>query len=410
MSESIHFENNAINQFIHDVLYVFELEPQPIEHIIKKLSRNQMRLNKIDRKKCLDAIFDIIRWKCRIDSALLSNGIKVLSWKNRIAYYMSEKCDRALLVDMIDSNHQSPEELATYYSLPEWLWQMICKSYGIKRAKSIAESMYAKASPCLRVNTLHYDRDALIKKYAAVGINFEKTTYSPFGLCSQSHLSQGLVNNNDEFIFQDEGSQLIAWLAIVLAKKTVVDACAGKGGKTLSIAMSLDKNQSIIATDVDKSRLRHLKQRNTIFKFSHISIHGYKQLSTKLLPANVVLLDVPCSGTGTLRRCPDLKWRLDACQINDYRQMQLSILNAWSMRQKSGDYLIYATCSLLSEENEDVVHAFLKQNSHYSIIPVSDVLSLSTDQKKIICDNSFLKTCPDHGSWDGFFAAVLQRC
>ena len=210
---------------------------------------------------------------------------------------------------------------------------------------------------------------------------------------------------------QDEGSQLLAEIVGAKRGEMVVDFCAGAGGKTLALGTAMRNTGRLYAFDVSEKRLSKLKPRlarsglSNVYpvQIAHERDSRIKRLSGKI---DRVLVDSPCSGLGTLRRNPDLKWRQTPEAITELVAKQQAILESAARLVKPGGRLVYATCSLLDLENEGVVSAFREKNDRFILIPMKKVLS---DAKITLEMEDYLKLLP-HRHWtDGFFAAVLER-
>jgi 16S rRNA (cytosine967-C5)-methyltransferase len=206
---------------------------------------------------------------------------------------------------------------------------------------------------------------------------------------------------------QDEGSQLIAELVDPAPGSTVIDACAGEGGKTLAIGALLAGRGRIIACDVSAKKLDVLKRRAQRAGVVNVQTVLIEREGPLAMPdADRVLVDAPCSGFGTLRRNPDLKWRQTENAIAELTAKQLRILTAAAALVKTGGRVVYATCSFVRAENQDVVNAFLAAHPQFTLVPANQVLA----HCQIPLDTGeFLQLYPHIHGCDGFFAAVLER-
>jgi 16S rRNA (cytosine967-C5)-methyltransferase len=210
---------------------------------------------------------------------------------------------------------------------------------------------------------------------------------------------------------QDEGSQLLAMVVAPRRGEMVADFCAGAGGKTLALGAIMHNSGRLYAFDVSERRLANLKPRLARSGLSNIHpqlIANERDQKLKRLAGKFdrVLVDAPCSGLGTLRRNPDLKWRQTPKDIAELTVKQTNILVAAAKLVKPGGRLVYATCSLLQEENEAIIEAFLTQHPEFTSISAADILS----QQKVELDTGvYLKMLPHLHGTDGFFAAVMQK-
>ncbi len=210
---------------------------------------------------------------------------------------------------------------------------------------------------------------------------------------------------------QDEGSQLLCYLVAPKRREMVVDFCAGAGGKTLMLGALMQSLGRLYAFDVSEHRLDKLKPRLKRSGLSNVHpqlLVSENDIRVKRLGGKIdrVLVDAPCSGFGTLRRNPDLKWRQNDAGIAELAAKQRAILTAAAALVKPGGRLVYATCSFLRAENQDVVAVFLAAHPHFRLLPANDVLR----QQQIALDTGeFLQIYPHRHGCDGFFAAVMDR-
>jgi 16S rRNA (cytosine967-C5)-methyltransferase len=210
---------------------------------------------------------------------------------------------------------------------------------------------------------------------------------------------------------QDEGSQLLCYLLAPKRREMVIDFCAGAGGKTLALGALMQSQGRLYAFDVSEGRLNKFKPRLKRSGLSNVHpqlLSNENDIKVKRLAGKIdrVLVDAPCSGFGTLRRNPDLKWRQTESGIAELAAKQSAILTAAAALLKPGGRLVYATCSFLRAENQDVVAAFLTAQPQFGLLPANQLLA----QQHIALDTGeFLQVYPQHHGCDGFFAAVMER-
>jgi 16S rRNA (cytosine967-C5)-methyltransferase len=299
----------------------------------------------------------------------------------------------------------------------DWLWAKLVGQYGEKEALTICRSMFEQASLDLRVNTIKANREDTLKKMLAENINnedkIELTPHSPIGIRmpGRMNISKHVLFTAGNIEVQDEGSQLLAYLVAPKRGQMVADFCAGAGGKTLAIGALMKNTGRLYAFDISERRLQSLGKR---LKRSGLSNLHAQQISSENDPKlkrlngkfDRVLVDAPCSGFGTLRRNPDLKWRFEEQDIAELNVKQTNILARAAKLTKAGGRLIYATCSLLKDENENIAEAFLSANSDFVLVPANEVLA----QQQIKIDTGkYLNLFPHLHGTDGFFAAVFER-
>jgi 16S rRNA (cytosine967-C5)-methyltransferase len=307
--------------------------------------------------------------------------------------------------------------LAVQADVRDWFWNKLVAQYGEEQALTICRSMFDQASLDLRVNTIKGNRDDVLKKMQAENTNNENTItvtpYSPVGIRMPNRISIGrhVLFTEGKIEVQDEGSQLLSYLVAPKRGQMVADFCAGAGGKSLAIGALMKNTGRIYAFDVSEKRLHNLGQR---LKRSGLSNLHAQVISSENDPKlkrlngkfDRVLVDAPCSGLGTLRRNPDLKWRQTEQDVQELNAKQTSILARAAKLTKAGGRLIYATCSLLKDENEAVAEAFLQAHPDFKLIPANEILA----QQNIELDTGdYLKLLPHLHGTDGFFAAVFEK-
>jgi 16S rRNA (cytosine967-C5)-methyltransferase len=303
--------------------------------------------------------------------------------------------------------------LAMRANLPPWLLEKLVARDGEAGAMAMAEALNQPAPLDLRVNAIKANRDAVMTELLAAPILCEATPYSPLGLrVKKKPALQNLPLFKDGAIeVQDEGSQLLAHIVGVKRGEMVVDFCAGAGGKTLALGAGMRNTGRLYAFDVSEKRLAKLKPRLARSGLSNVHpvlIAHENDAKVKRLAGKIdrVLVDAPCSGLGTLRRNPDMKWRQTVETVAEMHVKQIGILNSAARLVKAGGRLVYGTCSFLNEENEDVVSEFLQANPDFSLVPMREVLE---EQKIALEMDDYLKLLPQLHHTDGFFAAVLVR-
>jgi len=307
--------------------------------------------------------------------------------------------------------------LAVQADVRDLFWNKLVAQYGEEQALTICRSMFDQASLDLRVNTIKGNRDDVLKKMQAENTNNENTItvtpYSPVGIRMPNRISIGrhVLFTEGKIEVQDEGSQLLSYLVAPKRGQMVADFCAGAGGKSLAIGALMKNTGRIYAFDVSEKRLHNLGQR---LKRSGLSNLHAQVISSENDPKlkrlngkfDRVLVDAPCSGLGTLRRNPDLKWRQTEQDVQELNAKQTSILARAAKLTKAGGRLIYATCSLLKDENEAVAEAFLQAHPDFKLIPANEILA----QQNIELDTGdYLKLLPHLHGTDGFFAAVFEK-
>ncbi len=303
--------------------------------------------------------------------------------------------------------------LAIQAEFPEWLVEKLKQSMTDADILNLGFSLQKSAPLDLRVNTILAKRNQVLEMLSQEGIEALETPYSPCGI---RLTGKPAINRHELFLsgkieVQDEGSQLLGYLLAPKRGEMVVDFCAGAGGKSLLLGALMNSKGRLYAFDISEKRLNNLKPR---FKRSGLSnLHAQRianenDIKVKRLAGKIdrVLVDAPCSGLGTLRRNPDLKWRQSPQSIDELKAKQAAILSAAAGLLKPGGRLVYATCSFLPEENQQVVHEFLNTHPQFSLLNCAELLA----QQKIPLDTGeFLQLSPLLHQTDGFFAAALTR-
>ena len=311
------------------------------------------------------------------------------------------------------SQAQSELAPAVRFSLPDWLWERLLEQYGSTELEPLARTLLQQAPLDLRVNTLLASREEVLAQLAKEGIGAESTAYSPVGIRLQGKpaLQKHPLFLAGKVEVQDEGSQLLGYLVAPRRRQMVVDFCAGAGGKTLALGAMMHSEGRLYAFDTSDRRLANLKARIKRSGLSNIHpqhIDTETDARIQRLDGKIdrVLVDAPCSGFGTLRRNPDLKWRQHAEGIAQMVRKQTAILQSAGRLVKPGGRLVYATCSLLREENEQVAEQFLERNPMFVLTPAHAVL---TSQGIELDTSAYFRVLPHMHAMDGFFAAVMER-
>jgi 16S rRNA (cytosine967-C5)-methyltransferase len=321
-----------------------------------------------------------------------------------------QRCEAVAPGDLLDRHR---------HNLPEWLAQPLRAQLG-QDFWPLADSLLGPAPLDLRVNQLGPKRAEVQQELQAAGIESQPTPHSPWGLRVQGKPS---LNRVDAFTrgaieVQDEGSQLLALLLDAKRGEMVVDFCAGAGGKTLAIGATMRNTGRLYAFDTSAHRLESLKPRlgrSGLSNVHPVAIAHERDERIKRLAGKMdrVLVDAPCSGTGTLRRHPDLKWRQNQKAVDALAALQLAVLQSAARLLKPGGRLVYATCSLLAQENEDVAAGFTGAQTAFAPLPVAaELVRLKVGDAAGLCagpDGQFLRLWPHRHATDGFFAAAWER-
>jgi len=306
------------------------------------------------------------------------------------------------------------EREAVRLSYPTWLVERLVNDLGLAEGLAACEAMNQRAPMALRVNTVKISREALIDRLAEENVVARPTALAPAGLILETRVNAfGLSAFRDGlFEVMDEGSQIVAELVAPPPGGRVADACAGAGGKTLAIAAAMGGKGRLLALDVDGRKLEELRRRARRAGLSNVVARAIDDEARLPDEARVgawdrVLVDAPCSGIGTLRRNPEARWRLTPPSVAGFPARQLALLVTYAPLCAVGGRLIYATCTILEQENEKVVERFLAERPDFVRVPVKEIWGREPAEK--VGDGLTLRLLPQTHDTDGFYAAVLRR-
>ncbi len=298
--------------------------------------------------------------------------------------------------------------------LPDWVIARLRKSMDDAALLALARGLQQAAPLDLRVNTMKAPREAVLDRLAYDEIDANPTRHSPIGVRLRE---KPALNKHPMFLdgaveVQDEGSQILGMLMEPRRGEMVVDFCAGAGGKTLQMGAAMNSSGRLYAFDVSDKRLANLAPRLKRSGLSNVfpqRITGENDPKVKRLRGKIdrVLVDAPCTGLGTLRRNPDLKSRQTEAGLAELNAKQRGILAAAASLVKPGGRLVYGTCSLLAEENEDIVREFLVANEQFVLVPAGEILK--RQGVSLAGAGEYLRLYPHIHDTDGFFAAVMER-
>ncbi len=390
----------------------------PADEALSAYFRRHPELGPQERAFVAEAAFAVLRRRPSLEAAaggaspadmVAAAAMRVLGFSGRALDGLVD----AALAQRIRGFRAETLPPAARADLPDWLWERLARQHGAEEAARISQGMLNAAPLDLRVNLARATRDDVRAQLAAAGIEAAPTRFSPAGLRVQGKppINRLALFRDGLIEVQDEGSQLLAWLLAPRRGEMVADYCAGAGGKTLALAMLMRGTGRIYAMDVSGKRLAALAPRAArarVTSVHAITLSGEGDLRTKRLRGKLdgVLVDAPCSGFGTLRRNPDLKWRHGPEAITQLAAKQRAILSAASRLVKPGGRLLYATCSFLREENEDVADHFAA--SHPQFAPRSCSELLAAQRIPLDTGPNFRLWPHVHGT-DGFFAGVFER-
>jgi 16S rRNA (cytosine967-C5)-methyltransferase len=395
----------------------------PADAVVSRFFRDNRNLGPRERATLSETVFQVLRKKllfehmARSGSGAKEKRLAILGFAGPRDFVKSALNDtEKKWLDMCDSIQKADLMSQHVHNLPDWLVRPLKAQLG-DEFEALALSLQQSGTLDLRVNDLNEKRSEVQKELTAAGIVCEPTPYSPWGLRLQGKPSLAKVKafERGAVEVQDEGSQLLALLLDAHRGEMVVDFCAGAGGKTLAIGASMRNTGRLYAMDTSAHRLDALKPRLARSQLSNVhpaAIAHERDDRVKRLAGKIdrVLVDAPCTGLGTLRRNPDLKWRQKPEAIADVAVTQTAILDSAARLLKSGGRLVYATCSVLPQENEEIANLFSAAHPDFVVLPVFEELSrLKVANAQTLCAGNFLRLWPHRHGTDGFFAAVWVR-
>jgi len=400
----------------------------PADAIVSRFFREHRGLGPRERATLAETVYTVLRKKLLFDHLAPSGSGPKERRLAILGFYGPGDFLRSALTEQeknwLDQCEKiQPEDLMERHrhNLPDWLVQPLKDQLG-DGFWPLVESFNKGAGLDLRVNTFKAKRAEVQKELAAAGVKAVPTPYSPWGLriAGKPALNKHEAFVRGDFEVQDEGSQLLAMLLDAKRGEMVVDFCAGAGGKTLAIGAAMRSTGRLYAFDTSAGRLDAFKSRLARSGLSNVhpaAIAHERDDRVKRLAGKIdrVLVDAPCTGMGTLRRNPDLKWRQDLKAVEEMTVKQTAILQSAARLVKPGGRLVYATCSVLPQENEAIALAFSEANKDFAPLDAGEVLAgLKVEHAADLCSGGesgqrFLRLWPHRHQTDGFFAAVWQR-
>jgi len=397
---------------------------QPADALVSAHCRKHQALGARERHALTETVYAVLRRRLLFQHLAqggpgpLDRRLALIGWQGeaRTLEAATDEHERQWLTaaSAVDAS-TLPSKLR--HNLPDWLAQALHSFLDDTQFDALSAALLQPAPLDLRVNALKAKRDSLQTLLQSAGIESTPTPYSPWGLrvLGRPALQRLPAFREGLFEVQDEGSQLLATLVDARRGEMVVDFCAGSGGKTLALGAAMRDTGRLYAFDTSGHRLHALKPRlarsglsnvHTV-QIAHERDERVKRLAGKI---DRVLVDAPCSGLGTLRRNPDLKWRHNATSVAHLRQQQDAILAAAATLVKPGGRLVYATCSLLELENEDVARTFGEAHAQFEPVRAQDALTQARiGRAGELVQGAWLQLSPSRHGTDGFFAAVWQR-
>jgi len=393
---------------------------QPADATLSAFFRSHPKVGRSDRATIADSVYAALRRRRlleRVAGAQSPRRLTLATWIALLGANLREldpwlRGDEAEWLASVKRETAAPQSFEVECELPDWAIERLSARYEESALLALAKGLLQNAPLDLRVNPLKISRDAALERLSADGIRASATAYSPEGI---RLAEKPAINRHPLFLdgcleVQDEGSQLLCHLVAPRRGEMVVDFCAGAGGKTLALGALMRSTGRLYAFDISPKRLAGLKPRLARSGLSNVHpqrIEGVNDARVKRLAGKIdrVLVDAPCSGFGTLRRNPDMKWRQTPEDVAELVEKQKSILAAAARLVKPGGRLVYATCSILEEENRGVVEDFLR-SAPFTLRAVGDALEKGGIRLHM---GEYLELWPHRHGTDAFFAAVLER-
>ena len=393
----------------------------PADQAVSRHFRGHRELGQQERAFVAETVFAALRRRRSLAYAaqsespyalVLASLIRLRGLSVRAVADLVRPKDRAML-ERVRAANAAEQPAAVRADLPDWLWERMAGEYGMAEARAIAEGMLGAAPMDLRVNTLKASPDEVLARLRASGLACEPAPYSPFGLrlADKPAINKHPLYLDGSVEVQDEGSQLLALITAPRRGEMVVDFCAGAGGKTLALGAMMRNTGRLYAFDVSAKRLAGLDPRLARSGLSNVHpvvISTENDLRAKRLAGKIdrVLVDAPCTGFGTLRRNPDLKWRFGEKDVAELIEKQSRIVSAAARLPRPGGRLVFATCSVLREEGEEIAAKFLAAHEDFVQLSCADILKA---QGVALDTGEYLRLFPHLHRTDGFFAAAFER-
>ena len=415
---------NALLELATDLLHKVMQFDSPADGVVSAFFRQHRDLGSRERHTLAETTYTVLRQRllfqhlAQSGKGEMERRLVLLGWQGNTGFLraaLSEQEQKWLEQVATIDRAALPDKLR--HNLPEWLAEPLQASLG-DQFWPLVNSLNAPAPLDLRVNTFKAKREEVQAAFAAANIDAQPTPYSPWGLRVQGKpaLNKLEVFTRGDVEVQDEGSQLLALLTDAKRSEMVVDFCAGAGGKTLALGAAMRNTGRLYAFDTSGHRLAALKPRlarsglSNVYpvQIAHERDDRIKRLAGKI---DRVLVDAPCSGLGTLRRNPDMKWRQSPEAVNELREKQAAILASASRLLKPGGRLVYATCSLLEAENEAIALAFGESHDRdFKALPAGEALARAhVTNADALVSGDFMRLWPHRHGTDGFFAALWER-
>jgi 16S rRNA (cytosine967-C5)-methyltransferase len=394
---------------------------EPADAALSAFFRGHPKIGQRDRAIIADSVYAALRRRRLLETVAgeaSPRRLVIATWCLLLGASLREiepwlRGEESQWLAAIKQQAAGDESFEVQCDLPDWVIGKLRGRFDEPSLLALAKGLLQTASLDLRVNPMKMSREDAAQRLARDGINATLTPYSPEGLRVEGRPA---INRHPVFLeggveVQDEGSQLLCHLVAPKRGEMVVDFCAGAGGKTLALGALMRSTGRLYAFDISPKRLAGLKPRLARSGLSNVHpqrIVGANEPRVKRLAGKIdrVLVDAPCSGLGTLRRNPDMKWRQTAEDVRELVAKQSALLAHASRLVKPGGRLVYATCSILDEENRAVAEGFLSASPQFRLLPAVEALER---ERIVLSMGDYFEIWPHTHGTDGFFAAIFER-
>jgi 16S rRNA (cytosine967-C5)-methyltransferase len=394
---------------------------EPADAALSTFFRSRPKIGQRDRALIADSAYAALRRRRLLDRVVgkaSPRRMVLATWCVLLGASLRElepwlRGDEPQWLAEVKREAAAEQPLEVQCELPDWVIEKLRRRFDEPSLIALARGLLQTAPLDLRVNTIKMSRETAAQRLAQDGIRASPTPYSPEGLRVEGRPA---INRHPVFLeggieVQDEGSQLLCHLLAPRRGEMVVDFCAGAGGKTLALGALMRSTGRLYAFDISPKRLAGLKPRLARSGLSNVHpqrIEGASDSRVRRLAGKIdrVLVDAPCSGLGTLRRNPDMKWRQTPEDLGELVAKQASLLSQAARLVKPGGRIVYATCSILDDENRAIAEAFRSENPQYLPVPAAGVLE---KERIALSTGEYFELWPHTHGTDGFFAAVFER-
>ena len=408
-------------RLVHEVLKL----DAPADSIVSYFFRSHKELGQRERHALAETAYAVLRqrllWANLAQSGHgpMERRLAILAWQGE-----SHVLKKAVTVDeagwlaRTNKIDRSTMQDKLRHNMPDWLSNNLREQLGVDEFWALVETLSGGAPLDLRVNAVKAKREAVLEALVAAGIPAVLTPFSPTGIRIEGKpaLQKMPLYVEGQVEVQDEGSQLLSLLTGAKRGEMVVDFCAGAGGKMFVLGVMMCNTGCLYAFDISGHRLENLKPRlarsglSNVYstQIAHENDDRIKRLRGKI---DRVLVDAPCSGLGTLRRNPDLKWRQSPKAIEELQAKQKAILNSAARLLKPGGRLVYATCSLMPAENEVIANAFTAEHDDFVQLDAREILGQAgvTQAESLVTPKGHLRLWPHRHHTDGFYAVAWEK-